>query len=280
MGSYVGHPYYQALSNMAIIRSLAVGKARKSAGNLTFRTVRGRTIASEKRGKNPITRGDGMSIYQFTFAIVSRFMAEKRIDIDLSFDKSRYGSQSNNFYKMNKVGLEKAFAPLSDGLIIPTAIPMSEILDALATYATENPESIIRVKKAGMPVVYLTGEWTSAENPQPPVVGEGIKVRDVIHPFTFTAGATSATGIINTTPGSMSIYLNTTGIGTQGITAANVTLKDMTNKTLPYDTVIARGANSIEIVMNSTEDPTAETDKFSYIIIAEVTSAGTYVMTE
>lgn len=33
---------------MAIIRSLAVGKARKSAGNLTYQTVKGRTIAREK----------------------------------------------------------------------------------------------------------------------------------------------------------------------------------------------------------------------------------------
>lgn len=33
---------------MAIIRSLAVGKARKSAGNLTYQTVQGRTIAREK----------------------------------------------------------------------------------------------------------------------------------------------------------------------------------------------------------------------------------------
>ena len=33
---------------MAIVRSLAVGKARKSAGNLTYQTVKGRTIAREK----------------------------------------------------------------------------------------------------------------------------------------------------------------------------------------------------------------------------------------
>lgn len=42
---------------MAIIRSLAIGKARKSAGNLTFATVEGRTIAREKPVfvKNPRT---------------------------------------------------------------------------------------------------------------------------------------------------------------------------------------------------------------------------------
>lgn len=33
---------------MAIVKSLAIGKARKSAGNLTYQTVKGRTIAREK----------------------------------------------------------------------------------------------------------------------------------------------------------------------------------------------------------------------------------------
>lgn len=33
---------------MAIVRSLAIGKAIKSAGNLTYQTVKGRTIAREK----------------------------------------------------------------------------------------------------------------------------------------------------------------------------------------------------------------------------------------
>ena len=42
---------------MAIIRSLAIGKARKSAGNLTFATIQGRTIAREKPAfvRNPNT---------------------------------------------------------------------------------------------------------------------------------------------------------------------------------------------------------------------------------
>lgn len=42
---------------MAIINSLAVGKARNSAGNLTFSTIKGRTIAREKPAyvRNPQT---------------------------------------------------------------------------------------------------------------------------------------------------------------------------------------------------------------------------------
>jgi hypothetical protein len=42
---------------MAIINSMAIGKARKSAGNLTFATIKGRTIAREKPAyvRNPDT---------------------------------------------------------------------------------------------------------------------------------------------------------------------------------------------------------------------------------
>lgn len=41
---------------MAIVRSLAVGKSTRSAGQFTYRTVRGRTIVSQKRGPDATTR--------------------------------------------------------------------------------------------------------------------------------------------------------------------------------------------------------------------------------
>lgn len=41
---------------MAIVRSLVIGKATRSAGQLTFRTVRGRTIVSQKRGPHATSR--------------------------------------------------------------------------------------------------------------------------------------------------------------------------------------------------------------------------------
>ena len=41
---------------MAIVRSLAIGKSTRSAGQLTFRTVRGRTIVSQKRGPDATSR--------------------------------------------------------------------------------------------------------------------------------------------------------------------------------------------------------------------------------
>ena len=145
---------------MAIIRSLAIGKGRKSAGNLTFRTVRGRTIVSEKVSPRPITRGDGMTEFEARFKLISMFIGAHRADINVSFDKSKFGSQGNYFYKLNKTGLE-----------IPTAesATISAINTAITTYATAHPDSIYRVKRTGYESKYLTGEWKSSDNPVAPV---------------------------------------------------------------------------------------------------------------
>lgn len=151
---------------MAIIRSLAIGKGRKSAGNLTFRTVRGRTIISEKVGPRTITRGDGMSEFEARFKLISMFIGAHRADINASFDKSKFGSQGNYFYKLNKVGLESAIESL-----IPNAssATITEINAAISTYATANPDIIYRVKKTGYENKFLTGAWKSSDNPIPPV---------------------------------------------------------------------------------------------------------------
>ena len=57
---------------MAIISSVFMGRAKKSAGNATFRTVRGRTIASQKVAKKGTKTGK-MSKNQFALAVISRF---------------------------------------------------------------------------------------------------------------------------------------------------------------------------------------------------------------
>lgn len=158
---------------MAIIRSLAVGKSRKSAGNLTFRTVRGRTIMSEKVGSRPVTRVDGaLSVYEARFRLISMYIGAHRADINASFDKSKYGSQGNYFYTVNKKGLEAAIDSL-----LPNAqsTTVAEIESAVTTYATANPTEIYRVKRTGYAQVYLTKAWSSADNPTPaaPPAGGG-----------------------------------------------------------------------------------------------------------
>ena len=156
-----GSPEY-----MAIINSMGVGRARKSMGNVTYRTVRGRTIGSQKISPGAVTRVPtaGQSSRQNVFGLINRFMALHGQDIDDSFNKTAYGSQRNYFMKVNYNALSAALAGVSadasDG----------EIEQAIADYAGDNQTSIYRVKKSGFPIVYLTGAWDDSQNPMSGVV--------------------------------------------------------------------------------------------------------------
>lgn len=86
---------------MAIINSLAIGKSVKSAGNLTFKTVRGRTIASQR-----ITQNKSNTFLQIAqrgrFSTLSKCMQLVQLWIDNTYEKSKYGSSRNQFAKLNK----------------------------------------------------------------------------------------------------------------------------------------------------------------------------------
>lgn len=115
---------------MAIINSLAIGKSVKSAGNLTYKTVRGRTIASQRITSNAsnttlqaIQRtafGRSMQCMQLVLPFVNNF-----------FEKSKYGSARNQFLKLNKRYLLGGFygeitegiIPLVEGFVIEAAAP-------------------------------------------------------------------------------------------------------------------------------------------------------------
>lgn len=156
---------------MAIVNSLGIGRGKKSAGNLTYRTVRGRCIASQRREKMGAQSGSP-SIAQAKFSLISTFMRAHAQDIDVSFSKSTYGSARNNFYKKNKDGLEVALQALASTYSTTNQKPsVAEIDQAIATYAQGNPTAIVRVYLAGFDTVYLTGVWSSDDNP---IVGGGV----------------------------------------------------------------------------------------------------------
>lgn len=156
---------------MAIINSLGIGRGKKSAGNLTYRTVRGRCIASQKQEKRGPVKG-AFSIAQATFSLVSTFMRAHAADIDVSFDKTTYGSARNNFYKTNKSALAAALATLANEYAYAkNKADITAIDAAIASYAQTNPKAIVRVKLSGFDTVYLTGPWSSDDNP---VAGGGI----------------------------------------------------------------------------------------------------------
>lgn len=159
-----GSPEY-----MAIINSMGVGRARKSMGNVTYRTVRGRTIGSQKITPGAVTRVPtaGQSSKQKVFGLINRFMALHAQSIDDSFDKTTFGSQRNYFMKVNYSALSAALAAVS------ADASDDEIEQAIATYAEDNQTAIYRIKKSGFPIVYLTGAWDDSQNPMSGVVKLG-----------------------------------------------------------------------------------------------------------
>lgn len=87
---------------MAIINSLAIGKARKSAGNLTFATIQGRTIAREKpvNVKNP--RTDKQLAQRSKMSNTVAAYRNIGIMVKHLFTKlPKYTSQYNQFVKEN-----------------------------------------------------------------------------------------------------------------------------------------------------------------------------------
>lgn len=154
---------------MAIIKSIAVGKARNSAGNVTFRTVRGRTIMSEKVTANPsVTRNPSQELNIKLFGLIARFMRAHASSIAVSFDKSKYGSQRNYMQRINSYHLRQALTPLAEGVDEVWQVSATEIEDAVGTYAAENPDTILRVKRTGYELEYLTGNWDDNDNPDDP----------------------------------------------------------------------------------------------------------------
>ena len=172
---------------MAIINSMGVGRAKKSMGNVTYRTIRGRTIGSQKRS-GATTRATFLTRAQALFGMVSMFMQAHASDIEVSFNKSQYGSQRNYFFRINKAALEEALSPLLPNVMANATYPtVSEVENAITSYATKNPTAIFRVKLSGFENVYLTGSWMSSDNP-------------------ISGGATDGlgTGSVNTTAGETS----------------------------------------------------------------------------
>lgn len=148
---------------------MGVGRAKKSMGNVTYRVVRGRTIGSQKRGKAPAgaaTRGVGGNFRKPLFAMINMYARAHATDIQVSFNKSRYGSQRNYFFTVNYSALQAALLQLATTAAATKVLPeLSAVEAAITAYATANPASIFRVKLAKFDTVYLTGAWSSNDNP-------------------------------------------------------------------------------------------------------------------
>lgn len=228
---------------------MGVGRSRKSMGNVTYRVVRGRTIGSQKRvsgASGVTTRGLVGNFRKPLFAMINMYMKEHQSDINVSFNKSRYGSQRNYFFSSNYGALSKALMALAvQAANSGTPPSIEDINTAINSYAVANPTSILRVKLAGFENVYLSGEWSSDDNPVAGGAADGLgsgtaQLSGAISTYTAPAllsmnmhsgariahesGTVKLTG--NAIPSgltdSLIVYMNASGAVTPAIVISNV----------------------------------------------------------
>lgn len=157
---------------MAIINSLAIGKSVKSAGNLTYKTIRGRTIASQRITTNK-SKTLAQVIQRNGFGAASRSAALIQTYIKACYEKSKYGSARNAFMRINKD--YKAFGLIPE--VREGAIPLVDVfIPAFASDPASNGDYI---------------EWATYGTS--PVI-----VREIFAPAVFT-DSSSNTSIYNNT---------------------------------------------------------------------------------
>lgn len=102
---------------MAIINSLAIGKSVKSAGNLTYKTVRGRTIASQRITSNK-SNTPAQASQRNRFGSTAQCMQLFLPYVNGFFEKTKYGSSRNRFIKVNQfINLGGLLGEIKEGLI-------------------------------------------------------------------------------------------------------------------------------------------------------------------
>lgn len=156
---------------MAKIYSHSQGKAKGSVGLTTYRSVRGRVIESQKvtpfepgqESRGGTTR---FNLRTTLLGMISVFASAHAQSIRNSFEKTKFGSERNMYYKLNFKAMRDAFMQLLPTYVQQKQCPDLPIIEAaLAAYAQENPDKIVRTAKRGMPRTFLDGAWNDADDP-------------------------------------------------------------------------------------------------------------------
>lgn len=141
---------------MAIINSLAIGKSVKSAGNLTYKTVRGRTIASQRITQNKSNTA-AQQIQRSKFGMVAKSIKLIQQYIDVCYEKSKYGSSRNAFFRMNKnFTFGGLVGELEEGVV--------GLDDAMLSSLTAEPISQLSIVTNGSLAGFLTAQYSSIDN--------------------------------------------------------------------------------------------------------------------
>ena len=152
--------YHRGIYHMAIINSLAIGAAAKSAGNLTYKRTRGRTIASQRITQNT-SKSSAQTSQRDVFAMQARMSKSIASWIDLSFPKTKYGSQRNNFISSAKSALQAFIRVDQIGQGLPDLIQSSAkaaqvgklLLAGIGEYTLQCEYPLTMVSNLRMPAV-------------------------------------------------------------------------------------------------------------------------------
>lgn len=172
---------------MAIVRSHSMSNAKKSAGLITYRTIRGRQIASQKRaGWTSGQQSQGLvykyGLQQSIFGVLNAFCGKHALSIKRSFDKTKFGSARNYMTKLNYGVFAQfynwAMANPSISLIYHEAgtdplgdTTIAQWEAALKRYLVNVPSAAVaRVMIKGAERQYLSSasgylEWTEVQDP-------------------------------------------------------------------------------------------------------------------
>lgn len=96
---------------------------------------------------------------QALFTLVSYHMKAHAATIRKAFSKGKYWSPRNNYFHRNAKALYEALDSLAEDYANGAKVSVSQIEQAIAAYATSNPDSIQIGGLDGFAPVYLTGEW-------------------------------------------------------------------------------------------------------------------------
>lgn len=153
---------------MAVVRSNAIGKARKSIGGVTYRLRKGRTLASRKRGPSDASKAmvrDEHGFLHFpamAFYFCQYWISKYHDSIKRSFDKSRHGSEFNNFARYNMRVFKKM---IDDSNIEGIQIGVGILYDVVEQWCIRHPKQFVRIKKRGLKTVYCSGQWWDHDDP-------------------------------------------------------------------------------------------------------------------
>lgn len=200
-------------SLMAVVNSLGVGRGTKSAGELTYRYVRGRTIASRRVFTN-LSKTVPQIRQRKDFAAVSVGIKAISQFVDLAYNKTKYGSKRNAAAKHLFDNLSALRNYVSEGLELSADIGEINAGNVLL-YLNFNPKVdetplVLEYLAPGSPDDYSYVNSVEFLTSSDPI--------STAHPNTFTMAAPASANVSNENPLSITCFYTYSKDGTNFIT--------------------------------------------------------------